>query len=101
MAAAAGGNGGRLAAATEGEEEGVSGVLEVTYDDLVRALREASPAAPRTRRAVGGAGATVAQGSRRATAAQRVRGWWRERRLRSLTERAIADDRKASGTLPE
>ena len=81
--------GGRLPRSDAGEEGGEggkggkdprSGLLEVRYEDLVRALREVNPTGSTTTR-VGGRGAVT-------SVASRLRGWRRERRLRVQTERA-------------
>jgi len=59
------------------------GVLEVTYDDLVRAMREATPSRPHSREVV----ARWGQGMQR----RRLRSWWREARLSALTQAALRD----------
>ena len=77
-------------AAKSTDAEVVEGSLEVGYDDLVRALREASPKPSYARRAktVGSKGGQQ-QGGERAVR-QQLRGWWRERQLGLLTDRAVA-----------
>jgi len=60
--------------------------LEVTFEDLVRAMREATPSKPHSQDAATRFGA----GGRR----KRMRGWWREARLTRLTQEFL---RSASG----
>ena len=62
-------------------------LLEVCYEDIVRALREASPRAAYSRKPAAGANR---QPGGEQEARLRLRGWWRERRLKALTDRALA-----------
>ena len=74
-------------------DDDADGLLEVAFDDLVRALREASPSG---RGRAGGARALERPQFERGRSDGRrrrrdVRHWWRERRLRMLTERALLE----------
>ena len=77
----------RPAAGSAAAQDDASGLLEVAYEDLVRALREASPRPRYARRPM--VGVKGEQGADR-DLNQRVRGWWRETRLRVLTDTVIA-----------
>ena len=77
-------------------DDGAADPLEVRYEDLVRALREASPRKSFSRRptragGVQGKGDGQGGGGKR-EARRRLRDWWRERRLRSLTDKAVGDE---------
>ena len=74
------GLGGGQTPPSEGGKDPRSGLLEVRYEDLVRALREVSPTGSTTTRA-GGRGVV-------ASVASRIRGWRQERRLRVQTEKS-------------
>ena len=84
---------GGIAAGGEGE------VMVVYYEDIVRALREASPRKSFSRRPKVGQG--QGQGGSQGGAAKgggskrevrwRLRAWWRETRLAALTERAMVE----------
>ena len=77
--------------------------MEVYYEDIVRALREASPRTSFSRRPkVGqGQGQGQGQGGSQGSGAKgsgskrevrrRLRAWWRETRLAALTERAMVE----------
>ena len=84
------GAGGRLATTDGGASDAVDGdtssLLEVRYADLIRALREVRPTGDASSR-VELARATRGEvgGARR----RRLRGWWREARLRRQTERVL------------
>ena len=73
--------------------------MEVYYEDIVRALREASPRTSFSRRpkmgqgqGQGGSqgGGAKGSGSKREVR-RRLRAWWRETRLAALTERAMVE----------
>ena len=80
---------GASSAAAGGEGDGAP--LEVHYEDLVRALREASPRRSFSRKpkAGGAQGGSAQQGEREARVRRRLSDWWRERRLKALTDSAM------------
>ena len=71
------------------------------YEDIVRALREASPRTSFSRRPKVGQGQGQGQGGSQGGGAKgsgskrevrrRLRAWWRETRLAALTERAMVE----------
>ena len=65
------------------------GLLEVAYEDLVRALREASPRPAFARRADSRAGAQAQRAGFALASRHTLRAMWRERRLGRLTDRAM------------
>ena len=77
---------GTAVAAATAPSSSSSGLLEVRYEDLVRALREVNPTGSAATRA------ELANNKRGAVAALtgRLRKWRRERKLKRLTDRALA-----------
>ena len=73
---------------------GGTDAMEVHYEDIVRALREASPRKSFSRRpkVQGGSqgGGLRGSGSKREVR-RRLGTWWRETRLAALTERAMVE----------
>ena len=73
---------------------GGTDAMEVHYEDIVRALREASPRKSFSRRpkVQGGSQGGGARGSGSKREVRRRLGtWWRETRLAALTERAMVE----------
>ena len=87
--AAAAAAGAAAAAAAAAAEADADGLLEVAYEDLVRALREASPRPAFARRADSRAGAQAQRAGFALASRHTLRAMWRERRLGRLTDRAM------------
>ena len=77
------------AAAAAAAAADADGLLEVAYEDLVRALREASPRPAFARRADSRAGAQAQRAGFALASRHTLRAMWRERRLGRLTDRAM------------
>ena len=77
--------------AVASSDDGEEGLLEVRYEDIERALREASPRKTFSRRTEAGAqGEARRRGGGRREVLRRLREWWRESRLSALTDKAVA-----------
>lgn len=71
--------------ASSGTRVDEGGLLEVQYDDLVRALREVEPSGSERRRGA------LAKAGRKVFGGRQVRAWLRESKLRRLTDRAMRE----------
>lgn len=74
-------------AAGGADVEDAAGLLEVAYEDIVRALREASPRRAFARKAT----VVGKQGEAAGGKGRRLRAWVREQRLARLTDKAMAE----------
>ncbi len=75
-------------ASVAGGADGEAEAMEVWYEDIVRALREATPRKTFSRRPKLGSSQN-GNGDNKREVRRRLRAWWRETRLAALTDRAM------------